>query len=56
MTLKSCLVGLAAIVLAGVLVAAPIPKEKSENLGPITDEQLKQASDTLMQIGIALHG
>jgi Protein of unknown function (DUF1559) len=40
---------------AVAVVAAPVPKEKSENLGPITDEQLAESKNNMKQIGLAMH-
>lgn len=36
------------------VVAAPVPKEKV-NLGPITDEQLKDSTKNLKMIGLGMH-
>jgi len=40
--------------LACVLWAAPLPKDKND-LGPITDEQLKQASENMKNVLLAVH-
>lgn len=47
--------GLCGVLLAVAVIAAPVPKEKKIDFGPITDEQLRQAKNNLKQIGIALH-
>lgn len=47
--------GAVLIAVSGLLVAAPVPKAKEEDFGPVTDEQLRQAASTMKQIGIALH-
>src|SRR6478735_7398561 len=39
----------------GTATAAPGPKAKDERAGPITDEQLKTASNNLKQIALAWH-
>lgn len=44
-----------ALLAVGVVLAAPVPKEKDEKPGPITDEQLKQSLNNLKQLGLALH-
>jgi Protein of unknown function (DUF1559) len=49
---------LAVLAALGVaVVAAPVPKDKDkkEDFGPITDEQLKQSSNNLKQILLAMH-
>lgn len=46
---------LLAFVAAGVLLAAPVPKEKKDDFGPITDEQLKASENNLKQILLAMH-
>ncbi len=48
----------AAVTLAafgGLLLAAPVPKDKKEDFGPVTDEQLKEAVKRMKLIGIGLH-
>ena len=44
-----------AVVFLGVAVAAPVPKDKKEDFGPITEEQLKQAEQRMKEFGLALH-
>ena len=46
-------VALAAV--GGLLLAAPVPKDKKEDFGPVTDEQLQEAVNNLKMIGLALH-
>ena len=47
---------LIAIALAvGLVTAAPVPKKKAKDYGPVTDDQKKQASDRLKKIVLGLH-
>lgn len=48
-------VGMLVLGVLGVVLAAPVPKEKEENPGPVTDKQLKQSQKNLKQILLAMH-
>jgi hypothetical protein len=54
-TLRRLLVSPAVALLFGAVLAAPVPKEKEEKPGPITEEQLKDAANRMKQLGLALH-
>jgi hypothetical protein len=48
---------LALLAAVGVALAAPVPKDKDkkEDFGPVTDQQLKQSQNNLKQIMLAMH-
>ena len=52
MRLSCCLL---AFVLCPTLFAAPVPKDKDEKPGPVTDEQLKESEKNLKQIALGMH-
>jgi hypothetical protein len=55
MNRKQLFLAVLAVALLGVISAAPVPKNKMEDFGPITDEQLQAVTNNLKQIGLGLH-
>ena len=53
--MKRSLLTISLLCLVGLLVAAPVPKKKSKDYGPVSDDQKKQASDRLKKIVLGLH-
>ena len=53
--MRTVLFLLAITITVGLIVAAPVPKKKSKDYGPVTDEQKKEAKERLRKILLGMH-